>query len=65
MVNEAADGVSPLTRPCQGPGGSTCPGSTETCVDEFWSGVCVAPPESCNGFDDDCDGYVDESGVCQ
>lgn len=34
---------------------------TETCSDVCeWSAVCVPPLEECNGFDDDCDGEIDE-----
>ncbi len=37
---------------------TTCAG-TETCGGGGW-GNCVLPQESCNSFDDDCDGVVDD-----
>jgi hypothetical protein len=36
-------------------------GDVETSDD---AGVCEARPERCNALDDDCDGRVDEGGVC-
>ncbi|MEQ1564951.1 MAG: DUF1588 domain-containing protein [Myxococcota bacterium] len=46
------------TRSCASP----CGEGTETCVGGVWRG-CTAPAESaetCNGFDDDCDGEPDD-----
>ncbi|MBI2391226.1 MAG: hypothetical protein HYV09_16675 [Deltaproteobacteria bacterium] len=55
------------TRPC----GSTvgvCKQGTETCDLAGKWGACVGAveptPETCNAKDDDCDGSVDEGGVC-
>ncbi|MBM4321034.1 MAG: hypothetical protein FJ125_14050, partial [Deltaproteobacteria bacterium] len=54
-----------LQRGCQvdhEPGGGR-PGYScfgiRTCEPEGWS-ACLLPEESCNGFDDDCDGRIDE-----
>ena len=43
---------------CNSQGSQTC---TATCG---W-GACKPHAETCNGKDDDCDGQVDEGGVCQ
>jgi hypothetical protein len=48
----------PCTTTCDTTGTSTC---GETCA---WSS-CAPPAEACNGFDDDCDGEVDEGCPCQ
>ncbi len=45
--------VSPPGQPS-----TTCAG-TETCGAAGW-GSCALPSETCNGFDDDCDGVVDD-----
>ncbi len=40
-----------------------CHGGSETCADAEWGeceGEITPSPETCNGFDDDCDGNVDE-----
>ncbi len=49
--------------PCsiEGPGGLVC-GGTQQCDDGTLS-RCEAPAEVCNGFDDDCDGELDEGFV--
>jgi hypothetical protein len=44
--------VSPAGQPS-----TTCVG-TETCGAAGW-GACALPGETCNGFDDDCDGSID------
>lgn len=62
--NAPGQGTSSVTRSCVSTGGA-CPGSTETCRNGSWSGVCSAPPEICNGLDDDCDSSIDEGGVCR
>jgi hypothetical protein len=36
-----------------------CPGAVRRCVAGAW-GECVAPAETCDGTDDDCDGATDE-----
>ncbi|RLB46479.1 MAG: hypothetical protein DRJ42_27560 [Deltaproteobacteria bacterium] len=47
--------------PCLTGCGST---GSQTCDATCALGVCVAPPESCNGADDDCDGIDDEGFAC-
>ncbi|NMC69960.1 MAG: hypothetical protein GYA57_07850 [Myxococcales bacterium] len=55
-----------------------CDGNSRTCTtscrsigaeacgrDCSWSGLCSPPAESCNGFDDDCDGVADETYTCR
>jgi Cys-rich repeat protein len=41
------------------PAGQVCDPTTATCT-----GFCMPAPEQCNGFDDDCDGQVDEGALC-
>ncbi|WP_147450335.1 hypothetical protein [Corallococcus carmarthensis] len=64
--NLPGQGIGTLTQECRTSAG-TCAGSVQACVvgtnSSFW-GACVAPTESCNGLDDDCDGNIDEGDVC-
>lgn len=64
--NLPGQGTGTLTQECRTSGG-TCAGSVQTCIVQetgsAW-GQCVAPPEACNGLDDDCDGSIDEGDVC-
>lgn len=59
--------VNGTTQPCSTGLPGICQFGTQTCVGNVWD-VCVqqnpATAESCNGVDDDCDGSVDEAGVC-
>jgi hypothetical protein len=53
---------------CTGSGTRACVTScgsagTQACAGCAW-GACVAPAESCNGADDDCDGAVDDGFAC-
>ncbi len=45
-----------------------CKAGTESCKDGKWSGLCegevLSKAETCNSKDDDCDGAIDEAGVC-
>jgi len=66
-VDEGCGCVSGATRACGSSTGSCRPGS-QTCTTGGMWGTCtggVGPtPEVCNGADDDCDGMVDEGGIC-
>jgi hypothetical protein len=71
-TDEGASG-GPLTQACySGPDGTAgvgaCKGGTQTCSNGTW-GVCVGEivpvQEVCDRVDNDCDGSVDENGVCQ
>ena len=47
--------------------GFGCAPEFQECIDDVWQ-PCVAPRkkiEQCNTLDDDCDGKIDESGVCE
>lgn len=63
-VCSCGPGTQGLSRACSvtvapaGQPSTTCVGS-ETCGAAGW-GSCVLPTETCNGFDDDCDGVVDD-----
>ena len=70
-VDDDCDGVvdEALTQRCfDGPGGTLgnglCSAGSQACVDGTW-GECLEQilpsDETCNGFDDDCDGSVDEA----
>ncbi|NVI97979.1 hypothetical protein HV824_07575 [Myxococcus sp. AM009] len=64
--NLPGQGAGTLTQECRTTAG-TCAGSVQACIVQdsisMW-GQCVAPTESCNGLDDDCDGNIDEGDVC-
>ena len=49
-------------------GVGACKAGTESCSGGKWDGICtgeVLPTaETCNSKDDDCDGTIDEGGVC-
>ena len=45
------------TTACASVGETTCTAACEP-------GICEAPAETCNGFDDDCDGTTDEESDC-
>ncbi len=51
-----------LVAVCEGAG--ACKGSTTQCTPAGWS-ACKAPSETCNGLDENCDGQIDEAGVCR
>lgn len=63
-VCSCGPGTQGLSRACSvtvspaGQPSTTCVGS-ETCGASGW-GSCALPTETCNGFDDDCDGVVDD-----
>jgi len=51
------------TRPC-GNGIGVCEGAVETCIDGVWSAcdygdTYESPERSCDNFDNDCDGFID------
>lgn len=56
------------TRDCSGNNIGECFAGTETCVNNVWDGVCVnkiSPTiEVCDSKDNNCDGQIDEGGVC-
>ncbi|MEM9189998.1 MAG: MopE-related protein [Myxococcota bacterium] len=69
MVDENCDGTAnpamlcmcsgDISRMCSLPG--ACAAGTERCVAGSWGACSIAPVgETCNSFDDDCDGTVDE-----
>ncbi len=63
-VCSCGPGTQGLSRACSvtisppGQPSTTCAGA-ETCGASGW-GSCALPAETCNGFDDDCDGTVDD-----
>jgi len=65
-VDEGCTCTTGATRPC-GTDTGVCSRGTQTCGSGGW-GACtgeVGPmPETCNMLDDDCDGAVDEGGIC-
>ncbi|MCY1020500.1 hypothetical protein [Pyxidicoccus sp. MSG2] len=74
IVDNAPGGAfGSVTRPCSNSVGA-CPGVHQVCelrasnggawLDNRW-GICVGPPETCNGEDDDCDDGIDEGDVCR
>lgn len=70
--NLSGGGVGSITKPCSNSLG-LCPGINQVCevrpvnngtwLNNRWT-ACVAPPETCNGEDDDCDDGIDEDDVC-
>ena len=58
---------SAATRPCAEEAGA-CSGGVQACAGGVW-GPCRAElgflPETCNGVDDDCDGWTDEGCPCE
>lgn len=53
--------VAGTTEPCETSCGST---GMRTCSSACAFGECIAPAETCNEVDDDCDGRVDEGAMC-
>lgn len=56
-------GAYSLVATCQGPQGP-CLGSSQTCTPKGWS-ACKTAKEVCDGVDNNCDGLIDEAGVCR
>lgn len=71
--NIPGGGAGSLFKPCSNSLG-VCPGINQVCevrptnngawLDNRWT-PCIAPPETCNGEDDDCDDEIDENDVCR
>jgi hypothetical protein len=61
--NQPNGGAYSLVGVCQGPQGP-CLGSSSRCTPQGWS-ECSAGMEICDGVDNDCDGVVDNGGVCR
>lgn len=59
-VNGSVEPDSCLTR-CLSYGGTPC----EACRQNRNPDACIPPAESCNGYDDDCDGSSDEGFACR
>ena len=70
VPSECGNGVRESPEECDGDPPASCAtacGSAglRTCgADCRWVADCVAPPEACNGADDDCDGATDEDFGC-
>jgi len=61
LVDETFTCPSGSSRACTTSCGST---GTQDCGSSCSWGLCIPPAETCNGRDDNCDGLVDEGGVC-
>lgn len=61
LYDEGDDGAA-LTRDCS----NDCGEGIETCVDGYWVDCSAPAPgtETCNGLDDDCDGFADNGFEC-
>jgi hypothetical protein len=66
-TDEGCDCVTGRSRSC-GTDVGACVAGTETCDAAGRWGACLgalgSAPETCNGIDDDCDGLIDDGGVC-
>ncbi len=68
-LDDDCDGLTDETFPCAGGTTRSCTTScsstgSQTCSSSCAWGVCNPPAETCNGFDDDCDGATDETFAC-
>ncbi len=65
-VNEGCPCTAGSTRPCDESSGA-CADGIQECVNGAWS-TCISDTgyraETCNGVDDDCDGWTDEGCPC-
>lgn len=66
-VDEGCNCIDGATRSCGSDIGE-CVSGTETCVGGAWDGNCVGEvgptAEVCDNLDNNCDGAVDEGGIC-
>ncbi|MCB9550141.1 MAG: VWA domain-containing protein [Myxococcales bacterium] len=66
LIDDGCDCVDGQTQPC-GTDVGICSTGTQTCAGSQW-GDCVGDEspraEVCNGYDDDCDGRLDEGDLC-